>query len=471
MANNDGRYTTTSTKIIKHLQLETRTDNNTGEISYRCRYQIPKDKYSRINKYTERFTRSEDAIDRGKELMRGVVDDTEIIDYTDYTIEQLLDEREAKVRNISLKEKAASYKRNKVTEIAALKNYYTPKAILKLKASKMTHKHISTWCNHIFDSKSVQTGRPLSYSYYKKLIFQIRELIRLGATLSVIEDSDADYFEYTLDRFVERNKKSKKIRTKDMSKRFMDEDVFIKEFLSTPKCIDGHFPEEDTLDYCHFDLEARNYMLFVLAFYTGLRGCEIRALTWSNFDFTHKDGYARLYIDKGVSLHVLPEDRDEYLSKSAIPKTYRSRRVVVLEHNLREDLFAYYDYYREFYDLTEEEMLDNLLFRGSTSKSTKEFLPYLSENAMRNAVIKRLETMNQGRPEKFSMHDFRRSCSRNLILDNQLSYDEIYTNFGHSTSVLLKESYDTLTAEEKSTLTARAFSKAKYLRNQPKKEE
>ena len=114
---NDNQYTITSTKIIIHLQLETRIDNTTGEITYRCRYQILKDKYTRTNKYTERFSRSDDAIDRGKELMRGILDNTEIIDYTDFTVEQLLNERETKVRKISLKEHAASYKRNKVNEI------------------------------------------------------------------------------------------------------------------------------------------------------------------------------------------------------------------------------------------------------------------------------------------------------------------------------------------------------------------
>ncbi|MBE6108453.1 MAG: hypothetical protein E7192_07465 [Erysipelotrichaceae bacterium] len=468
MANNDGRYTNTSTIIIKHLQLETRTDNITGEITYRCRYQIPTGKYERTNKYTERFARSEDAIARAKELMRGIEDNVEIIDFTDFTIEQLLDEREKHVRNIPLKEQAASYKFNKVNEIIALKKYYTPKPILKLKSSKINDKHISAWCSHIFNATSPQTGERLSYSYYKKLLHQIRELIQFGASLSIIDDSNAEYFEYTIDRFIERNKKSKKVRTKDMSKRYLDEDVFIKEFLTTPKCPEGRFPAEETLDFNTFDLDARNYILFVLAFYTGMRSCEIRALTWSCFDFKHEDGYGRLYINKSVSLKVLPSDRDAYLDGTAIPKTESSRRVIVLEHNLTEDLLAYYDYYSEFHNLTDEQMADQLLFRGRTSKSTKSFKPYLSENAMTNAVKNRIEAMSQNRPKKFSMHDFRRSCARNLILDKQLSYDEVYPNFGHSTSKLLKEPYDTLTAENKSILTARAFEKVKNLRKQPK---
>jgi len=107
---------------------------------------------------------------------------------------------------------------------------------------------------------------------------------------------------------------------------------------------------------------------------------------------------------------------------------------------------------------------DMLLFPGESQKGKGVNTNYLSDNAIDKQIKKRLDRMNKGRPEKFTKHDFRRSCARNMILGHKLSYDEVYANFGHSTSRLLKEQYDTLRAEEKSKLVLAAFKDKNYFR-------
>ena len=360
----------------------------------------------------------------GKETLKSI---TEGKKANVKTIKGLLESYQTWLESIPINSRGfkASTKRTYVTNINALINH-TPEKVLSTRWDKVDKDIMRAWMRALLTAKA--KGKPLAQNRKAKLFSTITNkekgflfwMEQQGYFDGKHED---DYFIFT--KIFEDSAPAKVTGTHS------DRWLTLEEW-------------EEIQAVCVEEMEEKWLLLFTILFFSGLRISELRAITFSDFDFQTN----LIRVNKAVTLRVLSDDEEKYFSTEKLhqPKTGEGVRYIPMAEEIRDALQT------------------SSVFDKIKSHSSALMFPGTGKGGMLSdsAVTKRLETLLQraGIKKVITPHDLRRSYAHYLCDNLKVSYETAKHMMGHADTKLLEEVYATRKKFETGLQTLEVFEEA-----------